>query len=107
HFVQGHIEAVGRIVSIDPEGEALLVRIEAPAATMRYVVEKGFVTVDGISLTVVSRDDDGFVITVIPFTRAQTNLRVRRVGDSVNLETDILAKYVEQLTRTGAPVAGA
>jgi riboflavin synthase len=107
HFVQGHIEAVGRIISIEPEREALLIRIEAPAAAMRYVVEKGFVTVDGISLTVVSRDDEGFVITVIPFTRAHTNLRVRRVGDSVNLETDILAKYVEQLARTGAPVAGA
>jgi len=107
HFVQGHVEAVGRIISIEPEREALLIRIEAPAAAMRYVVEKGFVTVDGISLTVVSRDDEGFVITVIPFTRAHTNLRVRRVGDSVNLETDILAKYVEQLTRTGAPVAGA
>jgi riboflavin synthase len=69
---------------------------------MRYVVEKGFITVDGISLTVVSRDDRGFAITIIPFTQAQTNLRVRRSGDSVNLETDILAKYVEQLVRADA-----
>jgi riboflavin synthase len=99
HFVQGHVEGTGRIASIAPEREALLIRIEAPPEIMRYVVEKGFITVDGISLTVVSRDERGFVITVIPFTRAQTNLRVRAPGDSVNLETDILAKYVEQLVR--------
>jgi riboflavin synthase len=99
HFVQGHVEGSGRITSIEPEQEALLIRIEAPPEVMRYVVEKGFITVDGISLTVVSRDEQGFVITVIPFTQAQTNLRVRRVGDRVNLETDILAKYVEQLVR--------
>ena len=99
HFVQGHIESTGRIVAIEPEEEALLIRIEAPPETMRYVVEKGFITIDGISLTVVSCDDAGFVITVIPFTQQHTNLRVRQVGDSVNLETDILAKYVEQLVR--------
>ena len=99
HFVQGHVEAVGRIARIDIEGEALLIRIEAPPEVMRYVVEKGFITVDGISLTVVSRDDAGFVITVIPFTQQQTNLRIRQVGHSVNLETDILAKYVEQFVR--------
>ncbi len=97
HFVQGHVEAVGRIAEIAAEGEALLIRIEAPPEVMRYVVEKGFITVDGISLTVVSRDDAGFVITVIPFTQQQTNLRIRQVGHGVNLETDILAKYVEQL----------
>jgi riboflavin synthase len=99
HFVQGHVEGTGRIASIAPEREALLIRIEAPPEIMRYVVEKGFITVDGISLTVVSCDERGFAITVIPFTRAQTNLRVRAPGDSVNLETDILAKYVEQLVR--------
>jgi riboflavin synthase len=98
HFVQGHIEGTGRIAAIEPENEALLIRIEAPPEVMRYVVDKGFITVDGISLTVVSRDDMGFVITIIPFTQAQTNLRVRQAGDTVNLETDILAKYVEQLT---------
>jgi len=82
---------------MNEEREALLIRIEAAPEVMRYVVEKGFITVDGISLTVVSRDDAGFVITIIPFTRAHTNLRVRQIGDRVNLETDILAKYVEQL----------
>jgi riboflavin synthase len=101
HFVQGHIEATGRIAAIEPEQEALLIRIDAPPKAMRYIVEKGFITVDGISLTVVSRDDAGFVITVIPFTQEHTNLHARRAGDTVNLETDILAKYVEQLIRSG------
>ncbi len=100
HFVQGHIESTGRITAIEIDQEALLIRIAAPPETMRYIVEKGFITVDGISLTVVSRDDAAFVITVIPFTQQHTNLRVRQPGDSVNLETDILAKYVEQLVRT-------
>jgi riboflavin synthase len=99
HFVQGHVEGVGRISAIEEERDALLVRIDAAPAVMRYVVEKGFIAVDGISLTVVSRDDAGFVITIIPYTREHTNLYVRRAGDEVNLETDILAKYVEQLTR--------
>ena len=99
HFVQGHVEATGRITAIEPENEAINIRIEAPPVVMRYVVEKGFITVDGISLTVVSRDDTGFSVTVIPFTQQHTNLRGRRTGDAVNLETDILAKYVEQLVR--------
>ena len=99
HFVQGHIEATGRITAIEPEQEAWNIRIDAPDVIMRYVVEKGFITLDGISLTVVSRDPAGFTITVIPFTQAHTNLRARKVGDTVNLESDILAKYVEQLVR--------
>lgn len=104
HFVQGHVEGTGRIAAIEPEQEALLIRVEAPAEVMRYVVDKGFITVDGMSLTVVSRDAGGFTFTAIPFTQAHTNLRVRRPGDTVNLETDILAKYVEQLTqRSGEP----
>ena len=105
HFVQGHVEGVGRIAAIEPDQEAWLVRIDAPPDVMRYVVEKGFITVDGMSLTVVARDAHGFLITVIPYTQAHTNLRVRRAGDSVNLETDILAKYVEQLTRREAAPA--
>jgi riboflavin synthase len=99
HFVQGHVEGVGRIASIQPENEAWLVRIDAPPELMRYIVEKGFITVDGMSLTVVSRDDRGFTLTIIPYTFENTNVRERKVGDTVNVETDILAKYVEQLTR--------
>ena len=108
HFVQGHVEGVGRIAAIEPEQEALLIRIDAPLQIMRYVVEKGFIAVDGISLTVVSRDDAGFVITVIPFTQTHTNLHARQIGDEVNLETDILAKYVEQLIsrERRVPVSG-
>lgn len=97
HFVQGHIEDTGQIRSMEPDAEAWTVRIDAAPAVMRYIVEKGFITVDGMSLTVVSRDDAGFTLTIIPFTQANTNLRARRAGDRVNLETDILAKYVEQL----------
>lgn len=102
HFVQGHVEATASIRAIEPDGEAALIRFDAPPATMRYIVEKGFVTVDGISLTVVSRDAASFVVTMIPYTRAHTNLGARRAGDRVNIETDILAKYVESLLRQSA-----
>lgn len=97
HFVQGHVEATAPIASITPDGEATLVRFDAPADVMRYIVEKGFVTVDGVSLTVVSREPSSFVVTLIPFTRQHTNLGSMTVGDRVNIETDILAKYVESL----------
>jgi riboflavin synthase len=97
HFVQGHIEGTGTLVEQRPDGEAWLLRFEVAPEQARYIVEKGFITVDGISLTVVSRDARSFVVTVIPFTLAHTNLGSRNVGDRVNLETDILAKYVEQL----------
>lgn len=100
HFVQGHVEGTGTLVEQRADGEAWLLRFEVPGALLRYIVEKGFITVDGISLTVVARDEHGFVITVIPFTREHTNLGSRKSGDRVNLETDILAKYVEQLVRT-------
>lgn len=99
HFVQGHIEATATISSIEADGEATLVRFEAPSDVMRYVVEKGFITVDGASLTVVSRGSGSFTVTLIPFTRAHTNLGARQQGDRVNIETDILAKYVESLLR--------
>lgn len=101
HFVQGHVEGTGTLVEKRADGEAWLLRFEVPAAISRYIVEKGFITVDGISLTVVARDERSFEITVIPFTMAHTNLGVRSVGDRVNLETDILAKYVEQLVTRG------
>jgi riboflavin synthase len=98
HFVQGHVEGTATIQSVERDGEAWMVRFSAPPNLMRYIVHKGFVTVDGASLTVVSRDSGGFSITIIPFTYANTNLHGRKVGDRVNIETDILAKYVEQLT---------
>ncbi len=97
HFVQGHVEATARIAAIEPDSEALLVRFELAPEALRYVVEKGFIAVDGASLTVVSRDESSFSVTLIPFTREHTNLGSRRPGDRVNIETDILAKYVEAL----------
>ena len=97
HIVQGHIDATGTIDGIEDDGDAWMVKIGAPPAVMRYVVEKGFIAVDGTSLTVVDCFDRGFTLTVIPYTLANTVMGVRRVGDRVNLEADILAKYVERL----------
>jgi riboflavin synthase len=102
HIVQGHVDATGQVTSITPEGDAFLVRFEAPSAVMRYVVEKGFITVDGTSLTVVNCDSQSFLVTIIPHTRANTIMSTRKVGDLVNLETDILAKYVERLSSGAA-----
>ena len=95
HIVQGHVDDTGIVKSISQEGEALLVNIDASSTLMRYIVEKGFITVDGISLTVVNCNSEGFLITVVPFTMANTILQNRVVGDKVNLEVDLIAKYVE------------
>ena len=97
HLVQGHVDATGTIDSITTEGDARLVRVKAPASVMRYVVEKGFVAVDGISLTVVECDTAGFLVSIVGFTREHTRLGTWRAGESVNLEADIIAKYVERL----------
>lgn len=98
HIVQGHVDQTGTITEISADGEALLVRFDAPWQIMRYIVTKGFVAVDGVSLTVVHCDDNGFSVTVIPHTRDHTVFGSRTVGDAVNVEVDILAKYVERLT---------
>lgn len=97
HIVQGHIDATGEVTAIVPEGEGSLVRIAVPHDGLRYVVEKGSITVDGVSLTVTSVDDDGFEVALIPHTLAVTTLGSSRPGDRVNLEFDVLAKYVERL----------
>ena len=99
HLVQGHVDATGRVTSIMREGGAMIVRFEAPPAVMRYVVEKGFIAIDGVSLTVVSSDTESFKMSVIDYTRKNTTLGSRRVGDLVNLEVDIIAKYVEKLNQ--------
>lgn len=99
HLVQGHIDGTGRVISTIPEGTAMLVRFEAPPEVMRYIVEKGFIGVDGVSLTVVSCDSRSFVVSLVEYTRSHTNLGARRTGDLVNLEVDIIAKYVEQFSR--------
>ena len=97
HIVQGHIDATGRIASIRPEGDCFIFRIRAPKRLMPYIVEKGFIAVDGISLTVVDKRDTAFTLSVIPYTLQNTNLRTKSANDRVNLEVDILAKYVESL----------
>ena len=98
HIVQGHVDGTGTIGEISDDGDALMVRINVPAQLARYVVEKGFIAVDGVSLTVVHCDEAGFSVTVIPHTREHTTFGFSRAGDAVNIEIDILAKYVERLT---------
>jgi riboflavin synthase len=98
HFVSGHIDTRGIIECFEQKGKNFFLKIvPQPLDGLRYVVEKGSIAVDGISLTVAGVDDEAFWLWIIPHTLAATNLRVRRVGDAVNLEFDLLAKYVEKL----------
>ncbi|MFP5332159.1 MAG: riboflavin synthase [Acidimicrobiia bacterium] len=97
HIVQGHVDGVGTVVSIRPEGEGRLVEIAAPADLRRYIVAKGSITVDGVSLTVAGTTGEGFQIALIPHTLAVTTLGTMQVGDRLDLEVDILPKYVERL----------
>ncbi|MBI2287442.1 MAG: riboflavin synthase [Chloroflexi bacterium] len=99
HLVQGHIDATGRVASIRRSSEANIITVEASAEVMVYVVEKGFIAVDGISLTVVAKNASSFQVSIVDYTRRHTTLNDRRVGDPVNLEVDIIAKYVEQLSQ--------
>jgi len=101
HLVQGHIDTTGRVISITPRGESIIAGFEAPPRLMAYIVEKGFIAVDGVSLTVVSRNSGSFRVSLVDYTRRNTVLGKRRVGDTVNLEADIIAKYVEQFSRNG------
>ncbi|MGE5237766.1 MAG: riboflavin synthase [Chloroflexota bacterium] len=94
HFVTGHIDDTGRIVSKVPAGEAVRIEITASAEVLQYLVRKGSVAVDGISLTVVDVLDEGFTVVIIPHTFALTTIGIKKPGDSVNLECDILGKYV-------------
>ena len=97
HIVQGHVDATGRITSIKPDGDSIIFRVRIPKRLDKYIVEKGFVAVDGISLTVVKRGASSFTLAVIPYTMENTNQAALSAGDRVNLEADILAKYVESL----------
>ncbi len=97
HFVLGHVDGVGTIESVSAVGESRVIRIGAPRNVLKYIVDKGSVAVDGISLTVASYDASGFTIAVIPHTIEATTLHERRAGDKVNLEADVLGKYVEKL----------
>ena len=99
HIVQGHIDATGRVQSASPEAGCVVMGFRTPKRLMPYIVKKGFVAVDGISLTVVNRRASSFTVSVIPYTLEHTALKERRVGDSVNLEVDVLAKCVESLVK--------
>jgi riboflavin synthase len=103
HVVQGHVDAVGRVRSITPEGDSRRVWFDAPAAIVRYCLEKGSIAVDGVSLTVAALDDDGFEVALIPHTLAVTTLGRLEPGDEVNLEADQLAKVVERLVEARLP----
>lgn len=97
HLVQGHVDATGRVLERVPGPRWELVRISLPASHTRYVVEKGSIAVDGVSLTVAAVDDHSFTVGLIPTTLELTTLGAKQVGDPVNLEVDVLAKYVEKL----------
>ena len=97
HLVQGHVDGTAEVHSISPSDNWTLVRFSLPAELARYVVEKGSITVDGVSLTVVDASDDSFSVSLIPETLAATTLGSRDLGDIVNLEVDAIAKYVERL----------
>jgi riboflavin synthase len=97
HFVQGHVDGVGTVAAVQDEGFSRLVEIEADPGLMRYVVEKGSIAVDGVSLTVASLGEGTFGVSLIPETLERTTLGRASPGDSVNLEVDVLAKYVERL----------
>ena len=97
HYVQGHIDGVGQVVSVEPERDGVRLRVEPPVELLRYLVEKGSLAVEGVSLTVAAVDEIGFEIALIPHTLAETTLCDVAPGHPVNLEMDVLAKYVERL----------
>jgi riboflavin synthase len=97
HIVRGVVETTCTLDSLTPEGDAIIARYRVPPDYMRYIVMKGPVCVDGASLTVMARDDESFSVSLVQYTQEHTNLTSRAPGDSINLETDILARYVEQL----------
>lgn len=99
HYVQGHVDDVGTVAQIEPDGEARLVTFRVPRTLMPYIVQKGFVAVDGVSLTVAGRGEDSFTVALITHTQHAVILGRQQVGALVNLEVDIIAKYVESLIR--------
>ena len=102
HIVSGHVEGLGTIISRRPEGIANVVEIATEARLLRYILPKGSIAIDGISLTVTAVTDSSFSVAIIPHTAKETTLGFKGVGDKVNLETDIIGKYVERLLNTGA-----
>ncbi|MDP9436222.1 MAG: riboflavin synthase [Actinomycetota bacterium] len=107
HVVQGHVDATGTVAAVTPDAHWTVVRVTLPGTVARYVVEKGSISVDGVSLTISAVGPDWFEVSLIPTTLGLTTLGSRAAGDPVNLEVDVLAKYVERLLQVGvAPAAG-
>jgi riboflavin synthase len=106
HLVQGHVDGVGRVRIARPEGDSTVLDVTAPPELLRYVVEKGSIAVDGVSLTVAGRSREGFSVALIPHTMAVTTLGPQAVGRDVNLEVDVVAKYVESLAAPYAAPRG-
>ena len=100
HFVQGHVDGVGRVRSLEPDGEGARLSLELDPELLRYCVQKGSLTVEGVALTVAALDEDGVEIALVPFTLRETTLSALRTGDEVNVEVDLLAKYAERLATT-------
>jgi riboflavin synthase len=100
HLVQGHVDDTGRVASVTWDGKTMLIRFEASPVVMRYIVDKGFIAVDGVSLTVMTKNTGSFQVSAVDYTQKHTTLGSRQVGDLVNLEVDIIAKYVEQLSQS-------
>lgn len=100
HYVQGHVDGTGEIVGVVPDGDSLRVTVRPPTRLMPYIVEKGYVAVDGTSLTVAERTPDSFTIALIAYTQGAVIMGRQGVGDLVNIEVDIMAKYVESVLRT-------
>ncbi len=100
HLVQGHVDATGEVVSLRPDRNAMLLEVSAPESVTRFLVEKSFIAVDGISLTVASCRGPAFIVSVVGFTRNNTTVGLTKRGKQVNLEVDIVAKYVEHFTKT-------
>lgn len=102
HIVQGHVDGVGVVTTVDHDDDGgVVLAVQAPRALHRYLVEKGSICIDGVSLTISALSDDGFEVALIPHTLEVTTLGLRNPGDTVNLEVDVLAKYVERLLKAG------
>ena len=104
HLVRGVVEATGTLLSLSPEEDAVLARYSAPSDILRHAVVKGPITVDGVSLTVVAKDGESFTVSLVQYTQEHTNLTRRTPGDSVNLESDIIARYVDELLRARSDI---
>ncbi len=99
HLVQGHIDGTGRVAEVNQEGEAVRMQFQVDSELMRYIVPKGFIAVDGTSLTVTEKEGDTFGVSIVSYTREHTILADRKPGDIVNIEVDVIGKYVESLSK--------